>query len=67
MRITETQYRQRELDKKIKRYIEGWYDDYYTDEVGSLVVFVKDYKYQSVKNCVNIDGLVFMLTLRKQQ
>ena len=67
MVITETQYRQRELDKKIKRYIEGWYDDYYTDEVGSLVVFVKDYKYHSVKNCVNIDGLEFMLTLRKQQ
>jgi len=67
MAITETQYRQRELDLKIKRYIEGWYDDYYTDEVGSLVVFVKNYKHHSVKNCVNIDGLVFELTLREQQ
>jgi len=61
------QYRQRELDKKVQRYIEGWYDEYYTDEVGRLIVFVKNYKYHSVKNCVNIDGLELMLTLRNER
>ncbi len=67
MKVSETQYRQQKLDKKVKRFIDCWYDDYYTNTEGSLVVFVKKYKHHSTKHCVNIDGLVFILALRNQQ
>tara|TARA_R100000541_G_scaffold42871_1_gene50122 strand:+ start:448 stop:648 length:201 start_codon:yes stop_codon:yes gene_type:complete len=66
MRVSETQYRQEKLDKKIKRFIDGWYNNYYTDTAGSLVVFVKDYKNHSTKHCVNIDGLVFILAIKNE-
>jgi len=62
--LTELQYRQRELDKKIQRYIDGWYDEYYTDCEGKVIVFVKDYKHHVNKNCVNVDGLILMLPIR---
>ena len=44
MTLTELQYRQRQLSKKINKYIDGWYTDYYMDDGGSIIVFCKRMK-----------------------
>ena len=50
--LTETEWRQRELNKKIEKLNSGYYNTYYYDN--NVIVFVKGDK----KNCCNISGLI---------
>ena len=56
MVISEDEYRQRKLDAMVDKYHEGGYDRYYFDG-NDIIVFVKELKTRTKKNCVNIDGL----------
>ena len=53
MVITETQYRQRNLDKMIQKYNDGYYTSY---EVGADIVVFRGPKRT---NCINIRGLIW--------
>jgi len=53
---TETEYRQKELNKKIKLFYEGYYHSYYYQD--NVIVFVQDFEHQQIKHCCNISGLV---------
>ena len=57
---TETQYRQKQLDMHIDKYYEGFYDDYFSDECGKLIVFLKYLKTQNrnKSRTINIDGII---------
>lgn len=60
MVVTETQYRQRQLDKMVEKYHNDKYDRYYFDGE-NIIVFVKELKTRTKKNCCNIDGLELKL------
>ena len=53
MVITETQYRQRNLDKMIQMYNGGYYTSY---EVGCVDIVV--FRGPKRTNCINIKGLI---------
>jgi len=56
MKESETEYRQKELNKKIKRFNEGFYHSYYYQD--NVIVFVKYFKSKDLKHCCNISGLI---------
>jgi len=60
MVVSETEYRQKKLDKMVDKYHNGKYDKYYFDG-NDIIVFVKELKTRTKKNCANIDGLVLKL------
>ena len=60
MVITETEYRQKKLNIMIDKYYKGKYDRYYFDG-NDIIVFVKELKHRTKKNCANIDGLELKL------
>jgi len=60
MVVTETEYRQKKLDVMVDKYHNGKYDRYYFDG-DDIIVFVKELKTRTKKNCANIDGLVLKL------
>ena len=60
MVLTETQYRQRNLDKMVEKYHEGKYDRYFFDG-NDIIVFEKQLKTRKKQNCCNIDGLELKL------
>ena len=66
MTLAETQYRQRELSKKINKYIDGWYTDYYMDDEGRIIVFVKKMKSGTKKNCCCLVGLECLLQYKNE-
>ena len=53
--LTETEWRQRELNKKIDKLNKGYYNTYYYDD--NVIVFVKHLSNRDKKNCCNIVGL----------
>lgn len=56
--ITEDEYRQRELNKKIEKLKNGYYNTYYFEPRDkNIIVFVKNMKTRDKKNCCNIVGL----------
>jgi hypothetical protein len=55
MVITETQYRQRNLDKMIQRYNDGYYTSYEVGDDADIVVF----RGPKRTNCINIRGLIW--------
>ena len=57
MVITETQYRQRNLDKMIKKYNDGYYTSYEVGDCADIIVFRGPKK----TNCINIAGLIWKL------
>ena len=57
---TETEWRQKRLDAMIKKYYDGKYDKYYFDG-DNLIVFVKELKTRTKKNCFNLQGLELKL------
>jgi len=59
MVITDLEYRQRKLDNLITKYNNGYYDGYYFQGDDYLIVFVKQLKSRTKKNCFNISGLNF--------
>jgi len=56
MVVTETQYRQKKLDRMVDRYNNGMYDRYFFNG-NDIIVFVKELKTRTKKNCCNISGL----------
>ena len=54
--MSETKYRQDELNKKIKKFHQGFYHSYYYQD--NVIVFVKYFKTTERKHCCNIEGLV---------
>ena len=54
--LTETEWRQQELNKKIDKLNKGYYNTYYYDD--NVIVFVKHLSNRDKKNCCNISGLV---------
>lgn len=54
--LTETEWRQQELNKKIEKLNTGYYNTYYYDD--NIIVFVKHLSDRDKKNCCNISGLV---------
>jgi hypothetical protein len=60
MVVSELQYRQKKLDVMFDKYHNGKYDRYYFDG-NNIIVFVKELKTRTKKNCANIDGLVLKL------
>jgi len=60
MVVSETEYRQKKLDRMVDKYHNGKYDRYYFD-CDDIIVFVKELKTRTKKNCANIDGLVLKL------
>ena len=56
MVVTDTEYRQKQLNKMVQKYHNDKYDRYYFDGE-NIIVFVKELKTRTKKNCVNIDGL----------
>ena len=67
MTLTETQWRQRELSKKINKYIDGYYSDYYMDDGGRIIVFVKKMKCSIKKNCCCLAGLDCVLQSKTEK
>ena len=66
MTLTELQYRQRQLSKKINKYIDGYYSDYYMDDGGRIIVFVKKMKTKTKKNCCCLVGLDCILQFKTE-
>lgn len=60
MTITETEWRQRNLDRMVDKYHNDKYDKYYFDG-NDIIVFVKELKTRTKKNCCNINGLELKL------
>ena len=60
MTISETEWRQRQLDKMVEKYHNDKYDRYYFDGE-NIIVFVKELKTRTKKNCCNIVGLELKL------
>lgn len=60
MTLSETQYRQRNLDRMVDKYHNDKYDRYYFDG-NDIIVFVKELKTRTKKNCCNIKGLELKL------
>jgi len=60
MVVSENEYRQKKLDVMINRYNNGFYHRYYFAE-RNIIVFVKELKTRTKKNCCNISGLVLNL------
>jgi len=60
MVVSENEYRQKKLDIMIDKYYKGKYDRYYF-EGNDIIVFVKELKTRTKKNCANIDGLELKL------
>jgi len=60
MVVTETEYRQKKLDVMVDKYHNGKYDRYYFDG-DDIIVFVKELKTRTKKNCCNISGLELKL------
>jgi hypothetical protein len=54
--MSETKYRQDELNKKIEKFHQGFYHSYYYQD--NVIVFVKYFKTTERKHCCNIEGLV---------
>ncbi len=57
MVLTELEWRQRKLNKMIIRYNNGYYNNYYFEGDDYIIVFVKQLKSRTKKNCFNISGL----------
>ncbi len=57
---TETQYRQKQLDKHVNKYYEELYDDYIYADCGGLIIFFKYLKTQRrlKSRTINITGLI---------
>ena len=55
MVITETQYRQRNLDKMIQKYNDGFYTSFEVGDSADIVVF----RGPKRTNCINIKGLIW--------
>ena len=66
MAQTELAYRQRELSTKINKYIDGFYQDYYMDDGGRIIVFVKKMKSGTKKNCCCLVGLECILQYKNE-
>ena len=66
MTQTELAYRQRELSTKINKYIENYYQDYYMDDGGRIIVFVKKMKSGTKKNCCCLVGLECILQYKNE-
>ncbi len=60
MTLSETQWRQKQLDRMVDKYHNDKYDRYYF-EGNDLIVFVKELKTRTKKNCCNISGLELKL------
>jgi len=60
MVVTENEYRQKKLDIMVDKYHNGKYDRYYFAE-RNIIVFVKELKTRTKKNCCNISGLELKL------
>ena len=56
MTLTENEYREKKLNKMVDRYNNGMYDRYYFHG-NDIIVFVKELKTRTKKNCCNISGL----------
>ena len=56
MGVTELQYRQKKLDRMVHMYNNGMYDRYFFNG-NDIIVFVKELKTRTKRNCCNIDGL----------
>lgn len=56
--LTEDEWRQRELNKKIDKLNKGYYNTYYFEPRDkNIIVFVKNMQNRDKKNCCNIVGL----------
>ena len=66
MTQTELAYRQRQLSDKINKYIENYYQDYYMDDGGRIIVFVKEMKCSTKKNCCCLVGLECILQYKNE-
>jgi len=60
----EQEYRQLELDKLVNKYRTRYYQDYYVNEMRTLVVFIRKEIGLTVRNCKNIEGLTFCLPFK---
>jgi hypothetical protein len=60
----EQEYRQLELDKLVNKYRTRYYQDYYVNEMRTLVVFIRKEIGLTVRNCKNIQGLTFCLPFK---
>jgi len=60
MVLSETEWRQKQLDRMVDKYHNDKYDKYYFDG-NDIIVFVKYLKTRTKKNCFNIDGLELKL------
>jgi len=67
MTQTELAYRQRQLSLKINKYIENYYQDYYMDDGGRIIVFVKKMKSGTKKNCCCLVGLDCVLQFKTEK
>lgn len=65
-KYTEQEFRQNELNKKIIKLINGFFHEYYHEDCGRIIVFVKHFKYKTQKKCCCIDGLKCPLRLQPQ-
>ena len=54
---TESEWRQKKLDKMIAKYLKGGFTDYYMDLDGHVIVFVTELKTKIKKNCCSLQGL----------
>lgn len=57
VRQTEIEWRQKKLNGMIKKYLDGYYTDYYMYLDGLIIVFVKELKTKIKKNCCSLQGL----------
>ena len=49
-----------------RQYIDGWYTDYYMDDGGRIIVFVKKMKTKTKKNCCCLVGLDCILQYKTE-
>ena len=66
MTYTEQEFRQKELNKKIIKYVNGFFQDYYYDDNGRVIVFVKKFKCKTIKRCCCVSGLNCPLTDKRE-
>lgn len=66
MTYTEQEWRQKELNKKIIKFVNGFYHDYYYDDGGRIIIFVKHFKCKTQKKCCCVVGLQCPLKEKKQ-
>tara|TARA_B110000285_G_scaffold202930_1_gene238622 strand:+ start:34 stop:240 length:207 start_codon:yes stop_codon:yes gene_type:complete len=65
MTYTEQEYRQKELNKKIIKLVNGFFNDYYYDDNGRVIVFVKHFKCKTIKRCCCVSGLNCPLKIKE--